>query len=232
LGAALGAATGAVAGYFDPIYNYDPDTGNYVYYAGNNTLVRGTLSVDLTPGQASALGGAATAAATAVGNGSIGEPSALVSMIPVIGNGLEVAHFFSTGQWGWATLYAAGAVLDLTGAGEAGDFALKVGLRVAEKVTAKVAARESGAYVLRFASGKMYVGKGLVSRMNQSARGLEKVYNDKVVGKIHYPSANSRAAFIMEYQLMKDTGELPTHWDKDSMLLNKIWSPGKRLSGE
>jgi hypothetical protein len=55
---------------------------------------------------------------------------------------------------------------------------------------------------------------------------------DKVVSATHFPAANGREAFIKEYQLMKETGQRPLHWDPNSKLYNKIWSPGKKLSGE
>lgn len=186
----------------------------------------------LTAGQASAAGGAATAAANAVENGSIGEPSLVVSIIPVIGDLGEFAHFASTGQWGWATAYAVMAGLDFSGVGEVGDIALKMALRATEKATAKAAAEQSGAYMLKFKSGRMYIGKGLSSRMEKSISRLEKVTGDKVDSKIHYPAANSKAAFIKEYKLMKSTGQLPLRLDPNSKLYNKIWSPGKSLSGE
>jgi hypothetical protein len=243
MGALIGAISGAVAGYLDPV------TSNGVSYNATSSAGGRSLTVEmfapsrtpfpvstgggitLTPSEASAAGGAVTAAGTAAMNGGIGAPSTLVSMIPVIGSAWESAHYFSTGHWVMGTALAGMAVLDLTGVGEAGGMMLKMGLKVAEKTTAKIAAERSGAYLLKFESGRMYIGKGLESRMWQSASRIESA-GDKVVSATHFPAANGREAFIKEYQLMKETGQRPLHWDPNSKLYNKIWSPGKRLSGE
>jgi RHS repeat-associated protein len=102
------------------------------------------------------------------------------------------------------------------------------------KLTAKTVIqveKVSGSYLLEFQSGKFYAGKGLESRMTQSINRIETTYGDKLLNKTFYPAANSKAAFINEYNLMKNIG-LPTRYDPNSLLYNKIWSPGKKLSGE
>ena len=91
--------------------------------------------------------------------------------------------------------------------------------------------KASGSYLLEFQSGKFYAGKGLESRMMQSVNRIETTFGDKLLNKTFYPAANSKAAFINEYNLMKNIG-LPTKYDPNSLLYNKIWSPGKKLLGE
>ncbi|HCE42838.1 MAG TPA: hypothetical protein DET40_04770 [Lentisphaeria bacterium] len=93
-------------------------------------------------------------------------------------------------------------------------------------------AQGSGAYYLEFQSGKIYIGKGLKGRMLESTKRIENKYGDKIKNCTFYPTSSEKAAFIKEYKLMKGTGELPSHWDPSTKLYNKIWSPGKKLSGE
>ncbi len=101
---------------------------------------------------------------------------------------------------------------------------------VGKDVTLKVA-KESGAYFLEFESGKMYVGKGLETRMATSINRIEAQFGDKLLNKTFYPTSTSREAFMLEHQLMLKTGYKPLHWQSNSMLYNRIWSPGKNLLG-
>ncbi|HHV64188.1 MAG TPA: hypothetical protein GXX46_03820, partial [Peptococcaceae bacterium] len=92
--------------------------------------------------------------------------------------------------------------------------------------------KASGFYLLKFQSGKFYAGKGLESRMVQSINRIEITFGDKLVNKTFMPASSSREAFIREYKFMLQTGHKPLHWDPNSMLYNKIWSPGKKLLGQ
>jgi len=94
-------------------------------------------------------------------------------------------------------------------------------------------AKTSGAYLLKFEDGFMYAGKGPLSRMNVSIlRIAGQGYKLLEGGAEHFPTATAREGLIKEYQLMKETGQLPRNIDPNSMLLNKIWSHGKKLLGE
>ncbi len=190
IGALIGGTSGAIFGALDGGpnngYGYSANDGYDSTRITAETYYHAPTppqTDDLPVGVASAAGGATTAAGTAIANHSIGEPSVLVSMIPVIGNGLEVAHFLSTGQWGWATLYAAGAVLDLTGVGEAGDLALKVGLRVAEKITAEAAAETSARVLANRAAGSAFRDE-IAEQLSKGGLDVEKeVYYKTPFGK-------------------------------------------------
>lgn len=92
--------------------------------------------------------------------------------------------------------------------------------------------KASGSYLLEFQSGKFYIGKGLEARMIQSINRIESAFGDVLKSKQYFPAASSRNAFITEYNLIKGTGFKPLHWDPNSMLYNKIWSPGKKILGE
>ncbi|MCE1169234.1 MAG: hypothetical protein LWX70_14175, partial [Sphingobacteriia bacterium] len=104
----------------------------------------------------------------------------------------------------------------------------KVGVNAAETV-AQTATKGSGAYYLEFQSGKMYVGKGLETRMATSISRIETQFGDKLLKSTFYPTATTREAFILEHQMMLQTGYKPLFYDANSMLYNKIWSPGKTL---
>lgn len=62
----------------------------------------------------------------------------------------------------------------------------------------------------------------------QSIIRIETTYNDQLLRSTFYPAASTKAAFINEYLMMKKIG-LPTKWDPNSLLYNKIWSPGKNI---
>ena len=123
-------------------------------------------------------------------------------------------------------------------AGEAVQIAVKNidGVVDAAKAAGNVGtqtAKTSGAYFLKFEDGFMYAGKGPLSRMNESIRRIEgQGYKLLEGGAEHFPTATAREGFIKEFQLMKETGQLPRNIDPNSLLLNKIWSPGKKLLGE
>jgi RHS repeat-associated protein len=91
----------------------------------------------------------------------------------------------------------------------------------------------SGSYRLQFESGKYYVGKGLNSRMMRSIKRIESTYGDKLMedGAEFFPASSTREAFINEYNMMKEIG-FPSRWDPNTLLYNKIWSPGKIFLGE
>ena len=68
--------------------------------------------------------------------------------------------------------------------------------------------------------------------MMTSINRIETQFGDKLVNKTFIPASSSREAFIQEYKFMLQTGHKPLHWDPNSMLYNKIWSPGKKLLGQ
>ncbi len=103
---------------------------------------------------------------------------------------------------------------------------------VAAKGVTQTATKGSGAYFLEFQSGKMYVGKGLETRMATSINRIETQFGDKLLKSTFYPTATTREAFILEHQMMLQTGYKPLFYDANSMLYNKIWSPGKTLLGQ
>jgi hypothetical protein len=60
-------------------------------------------------------------------------------LIPVWGSGLQSAHYFSCGRWGWGLLYAGIAALEATGIG-AGSVLVARGARVGLKAGLKFGA--------------------------------------------------------------------------------------------
>lgn len=54
---------------------------------------------------------------------------------------------------------------------------------------------------------------------------------EKLINKEFFPASSTRGAFINEYKMMKEIG-LPSKYDPNTLLINKIWSPGKKLLGE
>ena len=79
----------------------------------------------------------------------------------------------------------------------------------------------TGSYDITFESGKHYVGKGSVNRMNKSANRISKKFGDKVVNKSWTSAKNSQIAFIDEYMKMSKY-----NFDFGGQLYNKIISPG------
>jgi len=92
--------------------------------------------------------------------------------------------------------------------------------------------KPSGSYVLEFQSGKMYPGKGLESRMNQSARGLSKKHNDPIVNKSWKSAPDSNTAFIQEHQAMMSIDPNFGAPFSNGRLYNQIKSPGAKLCGK
>lgn len=83
--------------------------------------------------------------------------------------------------------------------------------------------KQSGSYVIKYKSGKVYVGKGPKSRMEQSAKYRADENNDIVVSKEWEPANSNEDAFIDEYLKLKEYGG-----PKSSNTYNKIQSPGKK----
>jgi RHS repeat-associated protein len=83
-----------------------------------------------------------------------------------------------------------------------------------------------GYYVIKFASGAKYVGKGCAQRMQRSARRLARRDNDPVVSMTHFPASSNRDSFIGEHQSMCDLG-----WKGKRIpnLKNEISSPGAKF---
>jgi len=89
--------------------------------------------------------------------------------------------------------------------------------------------KATGAYDLKFESGKPYAGKGPEARMRGSIRRIEKQYNDKLVSKDYYSCANDRETFMKEDELIEKNGGPRSEGNKDTY--NLINSPGKKLRG-
>jgi RHS repeat-associated protein len=168
-GALIGGAAGALFGALDaPPGQFDLNVE--IYADGIVRVIPPSPppvspAVDvLTTGQASAAGGGATAASTAAANHSIGAPNTAVSFIPVVGSAWESIHDFSSGHWVMGTAYAAMAVFDVTGVGEVGSLALKGGLTIVAKITAK-----EGIYEFTARTGETYVGQSgnIAARIQQ-----------------------------------------------------------------
>ena len=106
---------------------------------------------------------------------------------------------------------------------------------VGEKMAAKWVTsleKASGSYLLEFQSGKFYAGKGLEPRMMQSIKRIESTGDLlKPGGAKFFPASSTREAFINEYNMMKAI-DVPSKYKVNSLLYNKIWSPGKKLLGE
>jgi hypothetical protein len=119
---------------------------------------------------------------------------------------------------------AADVILSATGLGIVDN----VG-KVVVRGTTQTATKVSGAYFLEFQSGKMYVGKGLGTRMAQSTNRIETQFGDKLLKSRIYPTSTSREAFMLEHQLMMQTGQVPLRYNPNSLLYNIIYSPGKSL---
>ena len=98
--------------------------------------------------------------------------------------------------------------------------------------TSSEACEVTGSYLLEFQSGMFYAGKGPEARMRESIRRIESTGDLlKPGGAQFFPASSTREAFINEHRLMKPFG-LPSRYNPNSLLYNKIWSPGKKLSGE
>jgi len=81
----------------------------------------------------------------------------------------------------------------------------------------------NGTYIIRFKSGKFYVGKGGTSRARQSARDHSREYSDPVEVIAHKSAGNDADAFAKEHEwLTKMGGPGP-----GGKTYNKINSPGK-----
>ena len=83
--------------------------------------------------------------------------------------------------------------------------------------------KETGSYVIEFESGKVYVGKGPRTRMEQSAKFRSQQNNDIVKSKTWESADNDIEAFIDEFlKLLKHGGP------KSDSNYNVIESPGKK----
>ncbi|MCM1500890.1 MAG: Hint domain-containing protein [Clostridium sp.] len=83
--------------------------------------------------------------------------------------------------------------------------------------------KETDSYVIEFESGKVYVGKGPKSRMEQSAKYRAKANNDTVTKKTWKKAVDEIQAFINEYLDLLNYGG-----PKDNRNYNAIESPGKK----
>jgi RHS repeat-associated protein len=132
---------------------------------------------------------------------------AIVEAAPITGTLLEVAKEANEGD---RTGVALAAVSSFGG----------TPLKVARKALGSV-----GSYVLKFVSGKTYVGKGPEIRMERSAQKLSKENNDPVASKSHEAAPNEREAFKAEHQKLDAIGGPQSQGNTSTY--NKIHSPGK-----
>ncbi len=85
--------------------------------------------------------------------------------------------------------------------------------------------KNSGVYVIAFADGESYVGKGGILRVIASAVRHSVEDTTIPVAIIWMPAENEREAFKMEYIIMCNYG----FGTDGSQLKNKIWSPGRNF---
>ncbi len=89
---------------------------------------------------------------------------------------------------------------------------------------------QTGYYIITFDSGKEYVGKGNINRMNRSVKRLENAFNDKAIDAKHTKTATVREAFKAEAREQAKRGFIDGKTPGN--LYNKIWSPGRKMSIE
>jgi RHS repeat-associated protein len=97
------------------------------------------------------------------------------------------------------------------------------------KAVAKLG-KQVGSYILKFASGKTYIGKGTEVRMEASAKRLSKEHGDKVESKTHESAANDREAYKAEHQKIEETGGPQSAGNTNTY--NKINSPGAKICAQ
>lgn len=97
-------------------------------------------------------------------------------------------------------------------------------VRTAEKVKDTASAtKKTGSYTIEFQSGKKYHGKGSETRMNQSAKQIEKQYGDTPVKMDYSLAPNQQQAFKDEANRIRNDGGV-----KNPNNYNKINSPGEK----
>lgn len=147
--------------------------------------------------------------------------------------------------WAWAGLVgdAADLVPFVTGIGEA-TRAIKITVKAVDdsddvvKATRKLynssgissgLRNMTGSYVVKYTSGKTYVGKGGLYRATQSANRYVKKNKDKVKSITWKPAKSNREAFIDEYKSMCKYGGPNNRSIGNKKSYNRIWSPGRRF---
>jgi Pretoxin HINT domain len=85
-----------------------------------------------------------------------------------------------------------------------------------------------GAYEITYPDGSSYFGKGDESRMNKSAKQHGKGGARGAPKCSHFPAASDVESFILEHNMLTAAGGPKGN---DGKVLNKINSPGKRMSG-
>ena len=89
----------------------------------------------------------------------------------------------------------------------------------------KCVSEEKGVYELNFDDNTKYIGKGSRQRMNQSINNFTKGNNRKLVSSTFTPCTSDKASFMLEHIKMMRAG----FGTESCTLLNKIFSPGKKL---
>ncbi|GJM17949.1 MAG: hypothetical protein DHS20C14_01620 [Phycisphaeraceae bacterium] len=88
----------------------------------------------------------------------------------------------------------------------------------------KVKNSKFGSYIIDFASGKKYIGKGPKKRMRRSAREKSEAYDDPVIDQQFTPAPNNQEALMDEARAIREAGGVD-----NPNLYNKINSPGEKL---
>ena len=81
-----------------------------------------------------------------------------------------------------------------------------------------------GSYTITFASGKQYVGKGDISRMNDSAERIFKQTGDRIVSRDWTPANGTADSFVQEEMRMREAG------GPKGNTYNIINSPGDKIA--
>lgn len=95
------------------------------------------------------------------------------------------------------------------------------------KAAVTQAAKQTGSYTNRHASGRAYHGKGTRARSQESGRRVEKKSGDKHTSTDWSPAKNSREAFKDESKRLDGDGG-----PKSESNYNEVESPGKRMRKE
>ena len=152
------------------------------------------------------------------------DPSGKIAIVPIvyacIAIGTRLAPVIAGGYHATKNFYLVNApLINATAINILAEAPTSKGtLNTVNKVLTK---KTPGSYILKHASGKVYVGKGYQSRAIKSAKEKSTMYNDPVSEIIWKPANSHKDAFIQEFK------NLSTYGGKNSPFnYNKIQSPG------
>lgn len=179
------------------------------------------------------------------GDGDVAE-----TIFDVVSLGISITEVAVNPADPWAWVGLAGDVLDLlpvvTGIGETArviEVSVKATALSDDVITAARCLNKSdvaerfcrkvGSYEISYSDGKKYVGKGSLYRATVSAK--EHLSDSNTVESILWrSSSNSNMAFLDEYarQLKYNFDNSKVKGDRNKILLNKIWSPGRKIAND